>query len=122
MLRLLLFLNRKTEKKVSQIYRSPVRDCSSSQTRRPSDSHCQPRRQLHHIYANCSPTWVGKFGNNLKKVTGPDPPPRSDDSGSSGDEDPGSDPPLSSEDGSDSDDTGHGHSIVLTCTGKDPTS
>ena len=59
-------------------------------------------------------------GNSGDADSGSDPPPRSDDSGNSGDADPGSDPPPCSEDGSDSDDTGHEHSIGLTCTGKDP--
>jgi hypothetical protein len=59
-------------------------------------------------------------GNSGDADPGSDPPTRSDDSGSSGDADTGSGPPLCSEDGSDSDDTGHGRSIVLTSTGKDP--
>jgi hypothetical protein len=59
-------------------------------------------------------------GNNGDADPGSDPPPCSEGDGSNGDADPGSDPPLCSEGGLDSDDTSHGHSIVLTSTGKDP--
>jgi hypothetical protein len=65
-------------------------------------------------------------GSSRDVDLGPDPPLGSEDSGNSGDADPGSDPPPRSEDsgnpehGGDNDDTDHGHSGVLTSTGKSP--